>query len=208
MQEIARTERLTLRHFRMEDARRVQALCNNWNVARRLSRMPYPYTEEHAIAWLASHDEARASGREFPLAIESEGELIGSTGVMVHESGESEIGYWIGEPWWNRGFATEAARAAIAFAFERLGSDAVTAVHHADNHASGRVLTKLGFRYTGEDRRWCEARREKVHCLLMRFARPAAGTDSAGTESGLASGRRSTIESRMLATRLTGFRSA
>lgn len=171
MQEIARTERLTLRHFRSEDANRVQALCNNWNIARMLSRMPYPYTRAHAEGWIASHEEARAAGREFPLAIEWQGELVGSTGVLVHENGDHEIGYWIGEPWWNRGFATEAGRAVVGLAFDRFKPSALIAGHHADNHASGQVLTKLGFRYTGEDRRWCEARREKVRCLSMKLAK-------------------------------------
>lgn len=173
MQEIASTARLTLRHFRTEDAPRVQALCNNWNIARMLSRMPYPYSQADAVAWLSSHDEARATGREFPLAIEWESELIGSTGVMVHENGDHEIGYWIGEPYWNRGFATEAGRAAIDFALARPAPASIVAGHYVDNHASGRVLTKLGFRYTGEDRRWCEARREKVRSLSMRLAREA-----------------------------------
>jgi RimJ/RimL family protein N-acetyltransferase len=174
MQEIVKTERLTLRHFRAADAARVQALCNNWNIARMLSRMPYPYSETQAAAWIASHDDARSAGREFPLAIEWEGQLVGSTGMLVHENGDHEIGYWIGEPYWNRGFATEAGRAVVDLAVRRASERAVVAGHHADNHASGRVLTKLGFRYTGEDRRWCEARREEVRCLSMKLARGIA----------------------------------
>jgi RimJ/RimL family protein N-acetyltransferase len=84
------------------------------------------------------------------------------------------IGYWIGEPYWNRGFATEAASALTERAKARFGGESIVSGHYADNHASGRVLTKLGFRYTGEESRWCEARQEKAHCLTMKLMRVEA----------------------------------
>jgi RimJ/RimL family protein N-acetyltransferase len=173
MQEIAKTERLRLRHFSAADAADIQRLANNWNVARMLGRMPYPYPDGAAAKWIATHDGMRADGREFPLAIELNGTVVGATGVLVHDNGDHEIGYWIGEPYWNRGFATEAAQAAVDYAFDELGAARVVAGHFAENHASGRVLTKLGFRYTGEEYRWCEARQRTLISLAMKIERAA-----------------------------------
>lgn len=169
MQEILKTDRLVLRHFNPDDAPRVHALANNWNIARMMGRLPYPYSRSEAAAWIATHDGLRAAGREFPLAVELEGTLIGATGVLIHGNGDHELGYWIGEPYWNRGFATEAGRGAIDYAVRRLGAGGVIAGHFVENHASGRVLTKLGFRYTAEESRWCEARQTDVRSLAMRL---------------------------------------
>ncbi len=173
MQEIAKTERLRLRHFTPDDAADIRKLANNWNVARMLGRMPYPYPDGAATKWIATHDGMRAEGREFPLAIEWNGAFIGATGVVMHDNGDCELGYWIGEPYWNKGCATEAARAVIDYAFDDLGASRVVAGHFAENHASGRVLTKLGFRYTGEEYRWCEARQRTLISLAMKLERAA-----------------------------------
>lgn len=169
MQEELTTERLHLRPLREADAERIAGLVN-WNVARMLARMPWPYTADMACNWIAQAGELRAEGAEFDYAITLEGEgLIGGCGLQSHADGTNEIGYWIAEPWWNRGYATEAAGTLLEHAIAQFGADTIIADHHADNHASGRVLTKLGFRYTGEESRWCVARQENVHCLTMRL---------------------------------------
>ncbi|HEX7775607.1 MAG TPA: GNAT family N-acetyltransferase [Parvibaculum sp.] len=173
MQEIVRTERLRLRHFEPDDAADIQKLANNWNVARMLGRMPYPYPDGAAAQWIATHDRARADGSSYPLAVEFDGGLVGSVGLHVQDNGDHELGYWIGEPYWNRGFATEAAGALIDYAFDTLGLPGLVAGHFAENHASGRVLTKLGFRYTDEGYRWCEARQRTLISLAMKRERQA-----------------------------------
>jgi RimJ/RimL family protein N-acetyltransferase len=167
-----KTERLVLRHFTLDDAPRVRELVGNWRVARMLARVAYPYDERLAEEWIASHERARATGKAFPFAIEKDGELVGCVGLDAQEDVQAyEIGYWVGEPYWNRGIATEAGRALVAHAFEKSRVDKLTAGHLVENHASGSVLTKLGFRYIGETRAWSEARREKVHALRMVLKR-------------------------------------
>ncbi|MDP2125059.1 MAG: GNAT family N-acetyltransferase [Parvibaculum sp.] len=171
MQEELRTERLLLRPLRDDDAARLAALANNWNVARMLARMPFPYTLDMAHDWIARQTAMRQEGEEFGYAVTDGDGFVGGCGVQAHADGTHEIGYWIGEPFWNRGYATEAARPVLADAVARFGAETIVSGHFAENHASGRVLTKLGFRYTGEEHRWCVARQENLRCLTMRLAR-------------------------------------
>ncbi len=165
------TERLVLRPFEVRDRARLIALANNWRVAKNLSTLPYPYTEAAADTWLGMQEGLWAGGKSVTLVIDSGGELIGGIGVGVRDHDEWEMGYWLGEPYWNRGYASEAAAAVRDYAFERLKLDKIVAGHYADNHASGRVLTKLGFRYTKETMRFSLAQGAKVKCLDMALPR-------------------------------------
>ncbi len=164
------TERLVLRKLETRDRVRLMHLANNWRVAKNLGTMPYPYTEAAADEWLGKQPELWAGGKSRPLAITLDGELIGGVGVGTRPDrtdDEWELGYWLGEPYWNRGYASEAAVALRDHAFEVVKLDQVIAGHYADNHASGRVLTKLGFRYISEAQRYCLARGTNVRCLEM-----------------------------------------
>lgn len=168
------TERLVLRPGEARDRARLVQLANNWRVAKNLSRLPYPYTEAAADEWLGKQDELWRGGKAKPLAVTLSGELIGGIGIEIREDrddGAWELGYWLGEPYWNRGYATEAAAALRDYAFETLGLDGLVAGHYVDNHASGRVLTKLGFRYTSEVMRYSLARGANVRCLDMALPR-------------------------------------
>ena len=156
------TERLTLRPLRLEDAPAVERYCGNWEIARMTSRIPHPYPEGLAADWIAGLEDGAVSGYRF--AIEYRGELVGVIGLEQLRSEHFEIGYWIAEPWWGLGLATEAARRVVAFALDDLGLDQVVAGHFADNPASGRVLEKCGFRYSGEGREWSKARDGEVAC--------------------------------------------
>lgn len=173
-QETLRTERLLLRPFALSDSAVVRELVSNWNIASMVAQVPYPYPAGAAEEWIATHDQGRANGTAFPFAIEAEGALVGAVGVDGKEDGGFEIGYWIGQLYWGEGYATEAARRVTRFAFEDLGLSALGAGHFTDNPASGRVLTKLGFRYTGKALRHCLARGEDVPCRLMELARAEA----------------------------------
>lgn len=171
MREELKTERLLLRPLEKADAERLARLANNWNVARMLARMPYPYTLDMAHDWIARSASERAGAEEFVYAVTNDEGFIGTCGLQSHADGTHEIGYWVGEPYWNRGYASEAARAVLDEAEARFGAETIISGHFWENHASGRVLTKLGFRYTGEEHRWCVARQEKMRCLTMRLAR-------------------------------------
>ncbi len=181
------TERLILRPLEARDRARLIKLANNWKVAKNLSKMPYPYTEAAADWWLGQQAQIWASGKSVALAVTIEGEMIGGIGVGVREDRsdeEWELGYWLGEPYWNRGYASEAATALRDHAFSVLKLDRVVAGHYAENHASGRILSKLGFRYTCEVYRHSLARGANVKCLEMALPRGRWLDVTAGAKSG------------------------
>jgi [ribosomal protein S5]-alanine N-acetyltransferase len=165
------TERLVLRAIEGTDRARLLELANNWRVAKNLSTMPFPYTPTAADDWLGKQVDLWDSGKAVNLAITLGGQFIGGIGISVREHGEWELGYWLGEPYWNRGYASEAAEALRDYAFEVLKLPHIVAGHFSDNHASGRVLTKLGFRYTKESRRYCLSLGTDVRCLDMKMDR-------------------------------------
>jgi RimJ/RimL family protein N-acetyltransferase len=184
------TERLTLRPYEQRDRARLVTNANNWRVAKNLGLMPFPYTEQCADEWLAKQAGLWDSKTSYPLTIALDGEHIGGIGIDVRTHNQWELGYWLGEPYWNRGYASEASRALVDFAFEKLGLERLVAGHYVDNHPSGRVLTKLGFRYTVEAMRPCLARGVEVRCLEMTLTRAswegAAGRTKDMAMAGLA----------------------
>ncbi len=114
------TKRLVLRPFRLSDGPIVETLAGDFDVAKMLDVVPYPYPAGEAARWISTHDASRDGGREYPFAIEREGELVGCVGLNRETDGLFHLGYWIGVPFWGKGFATEAARAALEFAFDEL----------------------------------------------------------------------------------------
>jgi len=156
------TERLLLRPFRPEDAGAVAEHAGDREVARMLSRVPHPYTRDMAAAWIASHERLAQSGEEYVFCIELDAEAIGSIGLQRSLAGVYELGYWLGGPWWGRGLVSEAAVRIVRWAFEDLGAARLVSGHLADNPASGRVLEKCGFLYTGESEQHSAARGELV----------------------------------------------
>jgi len=152
------TPRLLLRPPRPADAPRVQALCGNWNVARMLGRVPYPYPDGLAESWIAEQGPEQQNGSATNFAMEHAGELVGVIGIERQKNGDNVLGYWLGEPWWGQGLMGEAVTRIIRFAREDMGVTKVVATYLADNPASGRVLAKCGFRVQGHGPLPCLAR--------------------------------------------------
>ncbi len=165
------TERLVLRPVGVQDRTRLVALANNWRVAKNLSTVPFPYTEAAADDWIGKQPALWAGGKTVTLTITLDGALIGGIGIGVRDHEEWELGYWLGEPYWNRGYASEAAFALRDYVFGALELERIVAGHYSDNHASGRILAKLGFRYTCEVMRYSMARGANVRCLEMAMSR-------------------------------------
>ena len=144
------TPRLTLRAPRNGDADRILALANDIDIARMTTSMPYPYARADAEAFLA-RVETLDLNREVVFAIDDGRDgLIGVVGLFPHGPLGPEIGYWVGRDYWGQGYATEAASATLVWAGKDWGRRVVMSGHFADNPASGRVLEKAGFLYTGE----------------------------------------------------------
>ena len=174
------TKRTALRAFRATDAARLQSLIANWKIARMTGRIPYPYPEGAATAWIALQTEKRAAGTDYAFAIEVDGMCAGCVGLHERDCTTNqgdrrimEIGYWIGQPYWGQGLVTEAAGAAVAFAFEWLAQARLVSGHFVDNAASGRVLTKLGFQALGHEMQHSVARQYEVETVRMELTRDA-----------------------------------
>ena len=143
----ARTERLLLRPSWAEDANEVYAGIADERIVRNLSRAPWPYALSDAQEFVVR--EAQTHYPNFLLMQRTDGapRLVGSCGLGEYEDGV-ELGYWIAQPFWGLGYATEAARAVVGIA-RALGHRKLIGRHFVDNPASGRVLRKTGFRSTG-----------------------------------------------------------
>ncbi|MEZ4768603.1 MAG: GNAT family N-acetyltransferase [Caldilineales bacterium] len=152
-QPVIETERLVLRPFTLDDAADVQRLAGDPDIADTTLVIPHPYPDGAAESWINTHQERWDNGLGIVCAItlRSSGELIGAISVLSisKQHGHGELGYWVGKPYWNNGYCTEAARGLIRFCFETLGLHRVHAYHFARNPASGRVMAKAGMRYEG-----------------------------------------------------------
>lgn len=150
-QPTLRTERLVLRPFHLEDASEVRVLADDEAVARNTLNIPHPYEREHAEAWIKSHPGQLERAEAVTFAVTEPGEgIVGAVGlILAWEHRRAELGYWIGRPFWSRGYATEAARAVVAWGFSELDLHRIHASHFPRNPASGRVLRNLGMRHEG-----------------------------------------------------------
>jgi ribosomal-protein-alanine N-acetyltransferase len=146
------TSRLLLRPFTVEDAPAVAHYCGDRDIARMTASIPHPYDESMALEWIAGHQLAFKQGQAATFAVtgRENGELVGAIGIHINKPHRSaETGYWIGKPFWNRGYATEALKAVIAYGFERAQLHRIFARHMTKNPASGRVMQKAGMSYEG-----------------------------------------------------------
>ena len=148
---VLETERLVLRAPRLADAKAIVRLAGDRRIAENTARIPHPYGMDDAEQFLAAVNRQEGEAT-FAIALKDgvigKSELVGMCGVELRE-GTAEIGYWLGVPYWNRGYATEAVRALIDHAFGELEHEALQAGARVSNPASRRVLEKCGFQWTG-----------------------------------------------------------
>lgn len=164
-----RTERLLLRPGWIEDAPALASAIGNEAILTKLAQTPSPYGISDAEWFLSQPHQAPL----IPLLIfqRSNGlpRLIGGIGLQ-DQAGETELGYWLACDAWGFGYATESARAVIRMARHSLRLKRLVSGHFIDNPASGRVLTKVGFRATGQIvGRESRARGTSVPCKLYEL---------------------------------------
>jgi ribosomal-protein-alanine N-acetyltransferase len=145
--------RLLLDSLREDDIPTLVALAGDRAIADTTISVPHPLDATIAREWLTTLTQAMAVGSAEHCAIREtpDGPLVGMVSLrsIDREHEEVELSFWIGCPFWGRGYATEAARAAVDRAFDILGLNRIVAHHMARNPASGRVLARLGFRQEG-----------------------------------------------------------
>jgi RimJ/RimL family protein N-acetyltransferase len=143
---VLETKRLALRAARLEDAKSVAALANDRRIAENTARIPHPYKLADAEQFIAGSSKEGEAAYLITLHDET---VIGACGIMFRHDDTPELGYWLGVPYWNQGYATEALHALIDYAFTDLPHDALQAGARVTNPASRRVLEKCGFQWTG-----------------------------------------------------------
>jgi [ribosomal protein S5]-alanine N-acetyltransferase len=145
---------IRLTDVRRSDKDALVELLNNREIHDRTLRIPFPYTASDAEQWLAGIDEAIKNNEpSFKWAIRDERDRlfggIGFDGLIIGESHRAEIGYWLGQPFWNRGIMTAAVQTVCRHAFKDLGLAKITAHVFGFNDASRRVVEKCGFELEG-----------------------------------------------------------
>ena len=154
-QPILETERLILRPFKISDAENVQKLAGAKQIASTTLNIPYPYPDGAAEEWINSHKEKYEGGKGayFAITLKKNGALVGAMNLLdIVESQRGELAYWIGVPYWNNGYCTEAAEAVLRYGFLNRGLNRIHARYFSQNSASGRVLEKLGMIHEGTQR--------------------------------------------------------
>lgn len=141
-----RTARLVLATPTLAHVPAIAALANNANVHKWMARLPFPYGLGDAEFFI---NQIVPSAEEYCLSITNDGEYIGVVGLHLLESRAPELGYWLGEPYWGHGYATEAAGAVVAAA-RAAGVTALRSRARTDNAGSRNVLKKVGFTETHE----------------------------------------------------------
>ena len=150
---VVATAHLRLRAFEPADISRLVAIASGRHVADSTMDVPHPFTTRFAQPWVESHAaawHARHSLR-WAVSVLANDQLVGYTGLHNIEIGnrQAELSFWISSRMERRGYATEAAQAALAFAFATLEMNRVVAMHLARNLLAGRTLKQVGMQQEG-----------------------------------------------------------
>jgi len=148
---VLRTDRLLLNALVNADCAIVASLAGDKRIYDMTLLIPHPYELHHAEGWISAHAAHWARWREdwtmnFAIRSKANDELMGVIGLVgVPKHKRAEMGYWLGVPFWGKGFMSEAARAVVEFAFGTLGANRLEAGVFNGNTASMNVLRKAGF---------------------------------------------------------------
>ena len=147
------TERLLLRPLTPDDAATVARLAGSREIAHTTISIPHPYSEDRAREWIAAltGQSGACKAMVFGVVTREGVRLIGAAGLreIDAEHSQAEMGFWVGVQSWGKGYATEAARRVVRYAFQELKLNRVYAHHMVRNPASGRVLEKIGMKREG-----------------------------------------------------------
>jgi RimJ/RimL family protein N-acetyltransferase len=143
------TPRLILRRPDKDDVADIAFLANNPKVASMVARMPFPYHVADARSFVERNAGGGPNGGVYAVTMRATGRFIGCAGLDTSKGNGLELGYWLGEPFWGHGFATEAAHALVDMAFNESPVPQVTATCRLTNPASRLVIQKSGFQHAG-----------------------------------------------------------
>jgi [ribosomal protein S5]-alanine N-acetyltransferase len=139
------TERLHLRRITADDIPSLVKYANNKRISEQVLNIPYPYEEPQAvfrISYVLQGFKAK-SRYVFAMILRASGEFVGEIGLHLDSGkGLAQLGYWLGEPHWNKGLVTEAVGAVLKCGFEKIGLEEIFATCNKGNTGSVRVLEK------------------------------------------------------------------
>lgn len=143
------TKNLILRKLQQTDAKPIAKLANNVSVSSMTARLPHPYNVENAVDFINQTGLKQNRSCVYAVTLAKTADVIGccSLSPTEREIGPA-LGYWLGEPYWGNGYATEAAHALVDLAFKTTSHDRVNASCRVINPASRRVLEKCGFQHS------------------------------------------------------------
>ena len=150
---VLKTSNLILRGHRDEDKVNLIKYANNPKISEQIINIPYPYTEKDASARLEFVRKGFSSRQRFVFVInlKDSDELIGEIGLHLDRgTDEAQFGYWVAEPFWGKGIATEAVSAILKFCFTELELKRIYATHYPENIASGKVMQNNKMMNEGE----------------------------------------------------------
>lgn len=192
---VVRTTRLLLRPLEPTDAEALHRIYQYDGVLRYFPNPNPPALErvQRFVNNQQAHWEKYGYGN-WGVLLEGEAEIVGWAGLQfLPELDKTEVGFLLEPRCWGKGYATEAARASLKFAFERTGLDHVIALVHPANIASRRVIEKCGMEYVETTFLW------GIDLMRFRIMRPALArrsmckaqtTASSGTLPALRAGNR------------------
>ena len=142
---VIETERLVLSQLEERDIPFIVEYLQHRIFSDLTSNIPYPYVENDARSWVKMSKEAFDNNAGYTFAIRNkEDQIIGAIGLHDRDDDKAELGYWIGIPYWNKGYVTEAAEAIVNFGLNEMKFNKIFATHFLHNPASGRIMEKIG----------------------------------------------------------------
>lgn len=165
MQPTIETDRLKLRAFTLADAKQVAELAGNKLISDMTANIPHPYNVSDAISWIKTH-RAFFNQRKaivYAITLKETDKVIGAVSLPKMSNELGILGYWLGVPFWGKGYATEASQALINYSKAQLGIKRLQVMHLVENERSKSVIQKLGVHYVenrtnrmqGKDREVC-----------------------------------------------------
>lgn len=149
------TERLILSELKAEDVAAIVQYAGNKKISDYTSHIPFPYEEKDAVFWINQAHQGYRNGSHLTLGLhlKPDNEFVGGMGLTIDQRFKrAELGYWIAEEQWNKGYTSEAAKALIDYAFKEMDLHKITSSYMRMNPASGKVMEKCGMHKEGEQK--------------------------------------------------------
>ena len=148
-------ERFRLRTIESKDIDSITKYCKDRLVSRWLLRVPYPYKRKDAEDFIKRNRKKELKGEARRFGIEIDGEIVGvcSLESIDLKNKNAELGYWLGKPFWKKGYMTEAVKMVVEYGFKKMKLERIYASALDVNIGSQKVLKKLGFKKEGISRK-------------------------------------------------------